>query len=94
MMFSDWFCPRATVGVVLLVYVLGMDDLQVLGLQGVGTREGVNMMLFSDWFCPRATVGVVLLLHVLGMDDLQVLGLWGVGDCGCYQGGGEHDDVW
>ena len=58
------------------------------------TREEVNLMMFSDWFCPRATVGVVLLVYVLGMDDLQVLGLWGVGDCGCYQGGGEHNDVW
>ena len=52
------------------------------------------MMVFSDWFWPSATVGVVLHVHVLGMVELQVLGLQGVGDCGCYQGGGEHDDVW
>ena len=36
MVFSDWFCPSATVGVVLHVHVLGMDVLKVLGLQGVG----------------------------------------------------------
>jgi hypothetical protein len=35
MMFSDWVCPRATVGEVLHVHLLGLDGLQVIGLQGV-----------------------------------------------------------
>ena len=49
-------------------------------------------MMFSDCFDQGLLVGVVLHVHVLGMDGLQVLGIQGVGDCGCDQGGGEHDD--
>ena len=47
------------VGVVLHIHVLGMDGIQVIGLQGVRvllvTREEVNMIMFWGWLVLRTT---------------------------------------